>query len=64
MARYRKGCGIAPQPLVIPSYFAFFGKHIHYQDMSDWTDPMPFIKGTIRNIKKVIAHKEKEKIKR
>lgn len=47
-----------------PSYFAFFGKHIHYQDMSDWTDPMPFIKGTIRNIKKVIAHKEKEKIKR
>ena len=47
-----------------PSYFAFLGKHIHYQDMSDWTDPMPFIKGTIRNIKKVIAHKEKEKIKR
>lgn len=47
-----------------PSWFRFFGKHIHYQDMSDWTDPMPFIKGTFRNIKKVLTHKEKEKIVR
>lgn len=47
-----------------PSYFSFFGKHIHYQDMSDWADPMPFIKGTIRNISKVLAHNEKSKIER
>ena len=47
-----------------PSYFSFFGKHIHYQDMSDWTDPMPFIKGTFRNISKVLAHSEKTKIER
>lgn len=47
-----------------PSYFSFFGKHIHYQDMSDWTDPMPFIKGTFRNISKVLAHNEKSKIER
>ena len=45
-----------------PSYFKFFGKHIHYQDMSDWTDPMPFIRGTLHNIKKVFLHKEKQKI--
>ena len=38
---------------VKPNWFKFFGKHIHYQDMSDWTDPMPFIKGTIHNIRKV-----------
>ena len=36
----------------------------HYQDMSDWTDPMPFIKGTFRNISKVLAHNEKSKIER
>ena len=47
-----------------PSYFRFFGKHIHYQDMSDWTDPMPFFKGTFRNISKVLAHNEKSKIER
>lgn len=47
-----------------PSYFKFFGKHIHYQDMSDWTDPMPFFKGTIRNIKKVLSHNEKTKLQR
>lgn len=47
-----------------PSWFKLFGKHIHYQDMSDWTDPMPFLYGTIRNIKKVVGHTEKEKIKR
>lgn len=47
-----------------PNWFKLFGKHIHYQDMSDWTDLMPFITGTFRNIKKVLGHKEKEKIKR
>ena len=47
-----------------PNWFKFFGKHIHYQDMSDWTDPKPFFVGTIRNIKKVLNHNEKEKIKR
>lgn len=49
---------------MMPSYFSFFGKHIHYQDMSDWTDPMPFIKGSIRNIIKVLAQKEKTKIEK
>lgn len=38
---------------VKPNWFKFFGRHIHYQDMSDWTDPMPFIWGTIQNIKKM-----------
>ncbi len=38
---------------VKPNWFKFFGRHIHYQDMSDWTDPMPFIRGTIQNIKKM-----------
>jgi len=47
-----------------PNWFKLFGKHIHYQDMSDWTDPWPFITGTYRNIKKVFGHKEKEKIER
>lgn len=47
-----------------PSWFKFLGKHIHYQDMSDWTDPIPFFSGTWRNIKKVLSHKEKEKIER
>ena len=45
-----------------PSWFKFFGKHIHYQDMSDWTDLGPFFTGTINNIKKVLFHKEKQKI--
>ena len=35
-----------------PNWFKLIGKHIHYQDMSDWTDPMPFIKGSWGNIKK------------
>ena len=47
-----------------PCWFNFLGKHIHYQDMSDWTDPKPFIKGSWRNIKKVISHQEKQKIAR
>ena len=36
-----------------PNWFKFFGRHVHYQDMSDWTDPMPFITGTINNIRKM-----------
>lgn len=47
-----------------PCWFNFWGKHIHYQDMSDWTDPLPFICGTLRNLKKVLTHKEKEKLAR
>lgn len=47
-----------------PNWFKFLGKHIHYQDMNGWSDPMPFIKGTFRNIKKVLSHTEKEKIVR
>lgn len=47
-----------------PGWLEFFGKHIHYQDMSDWTDPLPFICGTLRNIKKVLAHTEKTKLAR
>jgi len=46
-----------------PCWFSFFGKHIHYQDMSDWKDPAPFIRGTIRNIGRVLTGTEKEKIK-
>lgn len=47
-----------------PSWFKFFGKHIHYQDMSDWSDLSPFISGTVRNIKKVLNHSEKQRIRR
>jgi len=47
-----------------PNWFKFFGRHIHYQDMSDWSDPMPFIRGSFRNIKKVFTQKEKDKIAR
>ena len=45
-----------------PNWFKLLGRHIHYQDMSDWSDLKPFFYGTIRNIKKVLSHKEKEKI--
>lgn len=47
-----------------PCWFKFFGRHIHYQDMSDWTDPMPFFVGTLNNLKKVLNHSEKQKINR
>ena len=47
-----------------PNWFKIFGKHIHYQDMSDWTDIKPFFGGTFRNVKKVLSHSEKQKIKR
>ena len=39
---------------ITPNWFHFFGKHIHYQDMSDWTDPLPFITGTWHNIRKMM----------
>lgn len=45
-----------------PNWFKFFGKHIHYQDMSDWTDPLPFFDGTLNNLKKVLHHTEKQKL--
>ncbi len=45
-----------------PNWFKLFGKHIHYQDMSDWTDPFPFIVGTAHNIAKVFSNKEKKKV--
>lgn len=38
-------------------WFRFFGKDIHYQDMSDWTDPLPFLFGTFRNVRKVFSHR-------
>jgi len=47
-----------------PNWFHFLGKHIHYQDMSDWSDPMPFFLGTLRNLKKILNGFEKTKIKR
>lgn len=47
-----------------PLWIKFLGKHIHYQDISDWTDPVPFWIGTFRNISKVLHHSEKGKIDR
>ena len=47
-----------------PNWFRLIGKHIHYQDMSDWSDPLPFIIGSIRNVYNVLFHNEKVKIKR
>ena len=35
-----------------PNWFKLVGPHIHYQDMSDWTDPKPFLKGLWGNLKK------------
>lgn len=45
-----------------PNWFKLFGKHLHYQDMSDWSDPLPFIIGTWNNMTKVLKGKEKGKI--
>lgn len=45
-----------------PGWFKFFGKNVHYQDMSDWTDPMPFLCGSWRNIKNVISGHGKKAI--
>ena len=37
-----------------PSLLKVFGKNIYYQDL-DWSDPMPFIKGTWHNFKKQLS---------
>ena len=37
-----------------PSWFKFVGRSIYYQDMSKWYDPLPFICGTLGNIKKML----------
>lgn len=38
-----------------PSWFKFFGKNVYYQDSSSWTDPLPFIYGTLGNFKKQLS---------
>ena len=35
-----------------PNWFKFFGRKIYYQDISGLSDPLPFVFGTIGNIKK------------
>ena len=40
---------------VKPSWFKFFGKNIHYQDMNGWSDPLPFILGSVGNIMKQLS---------
>ena len=37
-----------------PSLLKVFGKNIYYQDL-DWSDPMPFIKGTWHNVMKQMS---------
>jgi predicted ATP-grasp superfamily ATP-dependent carboligase len=37
-----------------PSWFSFLGKNVYYQDMNGWSDIMPFIKGTFKNIKNIL----------
>lgn len=39
-----------------PSWFKFFGKSLYFQDFS-WSDPLPFVFGTIGNIKKQLSPK-------
>lgn len=34
-----------------PNWFRLIGRDVYYQDMSDWTDPVPFFAGTVHNIK-------------
>jgi len=43
-----------------PSWFHFMGSRVFYQDMSDWTDPAPFIKGTLHNVKSLLNPKFRE----
>lgn len=45
-----------------PNWFRLFGKHIHYQDMSDWTDPLPFVVGTFHNIMKLLFNNGKARV--
>lgn len=37
-----------------PSLLKVFGRDVYYQDL-DWSDPMPFIKGTWHNVKKQLS---------
>lgn len=37
-----------------PSWFRFFGRRLSFQDFS-WSDPLPFIVGTIGNIRKQLS---------
>lgn len=43
-----------------PCWFGFIGKNVHYQDMNGWLDPMPFIKGTLKNVKSILNPKFKK----
>lgn len=45
-----------------PRWFRFFGNNVHYQDMSGWSDPLPFICGTWRNVKQVLSGHGKGKV--
>lgn len=36
-----------------PNWFKLIGHNIYYQDMSSWSDPIPFIKGTWHNLTKL-----------
>lgn len=45
-----------------PNWFHLIGRNIHYQDMSDWTDPMPFLAGSWHNIIKLLNGTAKSKI--
>ena len=38
-----------------PSWFKFFGKNVFYQDASCWSDPLPFVYGTLGNFKKQLS---------
>lgn len=38
-----------------PSWFKFFGKNIFYQDMNGWSDPLPFIYGSLGNVIKQLS---------
>lgn len=42
-----------------PNWFKMINNNIYYQDMSDWTDPLPFVFGTCRNFINLIFHKSK-----
>lgn len=43
-----------------PSWFKLLGRSIYYQDMSCFSDPLPFIYGTIGNLKKQFSNKFRE----
>lgn len=43
-----------------PNWFKFFGGNIYYQDISCFTDPLPFVFGTVGNIKKQLSPEFRE----